>query len=317
MHTNLQAQRELLKTALMSTDGYLNVEAHALNANTANPSIIKEFMDFYNKASRALLSLGVLDQHLPYMRDHLQTIMSLRNDRYQGNPDMDMNGMYEAAKIKINFKPPPKSPFQKAHEKQQALRKQAGLPDPSEYKKKAEQKQKEIDSMKTESRILTFNSYLREEVENTLSETEIDEMVNHLSWEDIIDLYDDSDLVDITTDEMYEDLDEALSAQARLKKRQTFQRSKSRRNLSRNLKLRRASDPSTLQRRARQAAKRSIYKRLLKGRNRAQLSAGEKDRIEKQVSSMKNIVSTLQQKFVPKIRSIEQKRIANYRGKKR
>jgi len=112
-------------------------------------------------------------------------------------------------------------------------------------------------------------------------------------------------------------LDEALSAQARQKKRQSFQRSKGKRNLSRGMKLRRASDPSTLQKRARLAARRSIMNKLLKGRNKSQLSNSEKDRIEKQLSSMKNVMSTIQQRFVPKIRSIEQKRLANYRGKKK
>jgi hypothetical protein len=57
--------------------------------------------------------------------------------------------------------------------------------------------------------------------------------------------------------------------------------------------------------------------KLLKGRNKSQLSTSEKDRIEKQLSSMKNVMSTIQQKFIPKIRSIEQKRLANYRGKKK
>ena len=321
MHTNLQDQRELLKTALLSTDGYLNIEAHALRARTASSSMIKEFMNFYNEASKSLSLLGVLDQHLPYMRDHLHTIMSLSNSKYQSTtgyiePDLEVGEVYEASKIKINFKPPSTSSVEKAYARQQALRKQSGLPDPSYYKKYAAQKQKEIDDMKTESGLMSFNTYLGESVENTLSETEIEDIVKHLSWEDIVDFYDENELVDVDVDGVYEELDEALSAQARLKKRQSFQRSKSKRNLSRNLKLRRASDPSTLQRRARQAAKRSIYKRLLKGRNRAQLSAAEKDRIEKQVSGMKNIMSTLQQKFVPKIRSIEQKRIANYRGKK-
>ena len=121
-----------------------------------------------------------------------------------------------------------------------------------------DQKQKEIDGMKSESRVISFNQYINEEVEDTLSENEIEQMANDLSWEDIVDLYEDEDLVDVDEDPMYEELDEALSAQARMKKRQAFQRSKGKRNLSRGLKLRRASDPSTLQKRARLAARRLI-----------------------------------------------------------
>ena len=171
--------------------------------------------------------------------------------------------------------------------------------------------------MKNETKVISFSNYLNEEVQNSLSEKEIEEMANSLSWEDIVDLYEDEDLVDVDENSMYEELDEALSAQARLKKRQAFQRSKGKRNLARGLKLKRASDPSTLQKRARLAARRSIMNKLLKGRNKSQLSPAEKDRIEKQLASMKNVMATIQQKFVPKIRSIEQKRLANYRGKKK
>jgi hypothetical protein len=419
MITDIQVQHELLKTALSATDGYLNVEAHAIQAKTATAPMLKEFTTFYNIAYQALESLGVLDQHQTYMRTHLETMMSLNQDEdatladdpYTSNPsggggmDESVTSSFFRNRSKIQKvskrpdRPPPKTdlrvgdkvvadtskedypgghkqrtgtvtrvgqkgvhiktddskepewhPYEivKKHKNsaastgnlfseevdeafkaptptaaermyanQQKLRKEKGLPDPSQYKKMGDQKQKEINGMKSESRVISFNQYINEEVEDTLSEKEIDEMVDHLDWEDIVDLYDENELVDVEEDPMYEELDEALSAQARLKKRQSFQRSKGKRNLSRGMKLRRASDPSTLQKRARLAARRSIMNKLLKGRNKSQLSNSEKDRIEKQLSSMKNVMSTIQQKFIPKIRSIEQKRLANYRGKKK
>ena len=318
MITDIQVQHELIKTALSATDGYLNVEAHAKKAGEASAPMLKEFTSFYNIAYQALNSLGILDQHEPYMKDHLKVMVSLSQDEdatlgddpYTSNPSGG-GGMDEA------FKAPTPTAAERMYANQQKLRKEKGLPDPSQYKKMADQKQKEIEGMKNENRLISFNAYINEEVEDTLSEKEIEEMVNTLDWEDIVDLYDENELVDVEQDPMYEELDEALSAQARLKKRQAFQRSKGKRNVSRGMKLRRASDPSTLQRRARQAARRSIMNKLLRGRNKSQLSNSEKDRIEKQLSSMKNVMSTIQQRFVPKIRSIEQKRLANYRGKKK
>jgi len=74
---------------------------------------------------------------------------------------------------------------------------------------------------------------------------------------------------------------------------------------------------ATLQRRAKLAARRAIYQRFLKGRNKAQLSASEKDRIEQQVGRLKVIQTTLAQRMIPKIRSIEQKRLASYRTRKK
>lgn len=52
--------------------------------------------------------------------------------------------------IKINIKEPTPTAAERFHQAHQAIRKQRGLPDPSEYKKRAAEKQKEIDAMKKE-----------------------------------------------------------------------------------------------------------------------------------------------------------------------
>jgi hypothetical protein len=135
-------------------------------------------------------------------------------------------------------------------------------------------------------------------------------MVDTLTWGDIVDLYPEEDLIEEET----EQLDEKLSAQARLKKRQGFARGKSKRNTAKTIKLKRSSTPEVLQKRAQLAARRAIYKRMLRGRDKSALSASEKDRIEQQVAKMKNIQASIATRMVPKMRSIEQKRLANYRG---
>ena len=82
------------------------------------------------------------------------------------------------------------------------------------------------------------------------------------------------------------------------------------------MKLKRTSTPDTLKARAESAARRSLYARLLRGRDKSSLSASEKNRIEKQVKSMKAVQSTLVLRMIPKIRAIEQKRLKNYRSAK-
>ena len=155
-----------------------------------------------------------------------------------------------------------------------------------------------------------------EEKEEELKDEDIDKMVNDLDWEDIADLYSDDDFADEEENEEEENLKEAISVQGRIKKRQAFARFKGRRNVIKGMKLRRASDVATLQKRATLAARRALYKRFLRGRNKSQLSAAEKDRIEQQVKNLKTIQSTIAQRMMPKIRSIEQKRLASYRTKK-
>ena len=58
--------------------------------------------------------------------------------------------MRKLGKIKINIKEPTPTAAERLQKSQQAIRKAKGLPDPSEYKKMAAQKQSEIDAMKEE-----------------------------------------------------------------------------------------------------------------------------------------------------------------------
>ena len=90
---------------------------------------------------------------------------------------------------------------------------------------------------------------------------------------------------------------------------------KSKRNAARNIKLRRPSSMNILKKRAILAARRAVYNRFLRGRDKSTLSAAEKDRIEQQVSRMKYMQQAIATKMIPKMRSIEQKRLSNYRTK--
>jgi hypothetical protein len=164
-------------------------------------------------------------------------------------------------------------------------------------------------SSKHESVVTSFANFIAEKNEE-ISEDDINEMVDSLKWEDIVDLYSEEDLIEEETGQ----LDEKISATSRLKRSQSFARGRSRRNTAKGLKLRRASTPQILQKRAQLAARRAIYQRLLRGRDKSALSASEKDRIEQQVKGMKSIQASIATRMVPKMRSIEQKRLAHYRG---
>ncbi|NBW58205.1 hypothetical protein EBR43_10600, partial [bacterium] len=141
--------------------------------------------------------------------------------------------------------------------------------------------------------MLNFKSYLSEEI----TEDELQDMANRLSWEDIYDLYAPEDLEqEIGIEIKEETLDEKISASSRMKKHMDFARSAAKRNIARSLKLKRASDINTLKKRANLAARRALMKRLLRGRSKDQLSAIEKDRLETKLKSMEGIVNNLSQK---------------------
>jgi len=315
MITDIQVQHELLKTAIEATDNYLFVEKRAVAAGKATTDMIHTFTYEMARAHDALQALGVLDQHQPYMANHSATMVKLHghpdedvlNQPYAHVPASDYGEVeeskefWDSAKERADEPKEKLSPAWKAKAKARAAA--AGRKYPNMVDNVwAAQKQEAI--------VVSFADFLKEEKEDTISEDDINEMVNALVWEDIVDLYPEEDLIE----EEVEQLDEKLSAQSRLKRRQSFARGKSKRNTSKGIKLRRASTPETLQKRAQLAARRAIYQRLLRGRDKSALSASEKDRVEQQVKSMKNIQASIATRMVPKMRSIEQKRLANYRG---
>ena len=338
MITDAYLQHELLKTAMEATDNYLAIKKKAMDAKMATNAMIHDFSYHMTIAHDALQSLGILDQHEDYMKNHVDDMLKLH-----GHKDATIGDLPYAHVPKADFGEVEESVQDKMYARHQALRKASGLPHPDYYKelkttfdlphqermaKTAELKKK----YNVKENALSFSSFIKEENESeeeTISEEDIDEIVNNLTWEDIADLYEDDELVDdAESEEEDEDdeeedeehvkeeyLDEKLSAQARLKKRQAFARFRGKRNVARGMKLRRASSMNVLKKRAVLAARRAVYKRFLRGRDKSTLSAAEKDRIEQQVSRMKFIQAAIATKMLPKMRDIEQKRLASFRTK--
>ena len=332
MITDLQVQHELLKTALEATDNYLFLEKRAKEAGAATNRMVHDFTYEMSRAHDALQALGVLDKHQDYMEFHVNEMLKL-TDRpnatvaeipYLHVPEADFGEVEE--ETQVWDKPSPVKNSKKLSSgqktKAKARAKAAGRPYPNMVDN--------IWAARQESTIVSFKDFLSEEkkslVEEELSDEEINQMVDEMTWEDIVDLYDDIEL-EYEKDEDEEDdeeededkeevLDEKLSVQARLKKRQAFARMRGKRNVARNMKLRRASSMDVLKKRAIVAARRAVYKRFLRGRDKASLSAAEKDRIEQQVSRMKYMQTAIATKMLPKMRSIEQKRLAGYRTRK-
>ena len=313
MITDLNVQHELVKTALQATDNYLGIEKKTIAGDSANAVMMKEFINHYNIAYQALMSLGILDQHEGYMKNHLKTMWdyakdedaTLADEPYASTPG-GTGGMDESKEFWDSAKERADKPHEKLSPAMKAKAKARAAAAGRKYPNM-------VDNVwaahKQESVVSSFANFIAEKKEK-FSEDDINEMVDSLEWEDIVDLYPEEDLIEEET----EQLDEKISAQSRLRRRQGFARGKTKRNTAKGIKLRRASTPETLQKRAQLAARRSMYKRLLRGRDKSALSASEKDRVEQQVKSMKNIQASIATRMVPKMRSIEQKRLAHYRG---
>ncbi|NBP03158.1 MAG: hypothetical protein EBU90_24240 [Proteobacteria bacterium] len=152
--------------------------------------------------------------------------------------------------------------------------------------------------------MINFKTFLEDDIP-VITDEEIDELVEALEWDDVIDFYDDDELF----------IDEAISATSRLRKASKFRSMKGKVVQARQMKLRRASDTKTINKRAKAAARRSVYNKLLKGRNKSTLSAAEKDRLESLVSRILSIQGNVTTKFIPKVKDIERKRLSGAKKK--
>lgn len=149
-------------------------------------------------------------------------------------------------------------------------------------------------------------------------EKELEADVLALSWDDLVDLYDEDEIEYVESpEEEGEDLEEGITPAGRLKKKFNAMRSKSRRMMARNIAIKRVSSPEKLKSRSIRAARRMVYKRLLRNRDISTVSSSEKTRLEAQIKRMAPMVARLSVRVMPAVRKLEQSRIKNNRTRKK
>ena len=153
------------------------------------------------------------------------------------------------------------------------------------------------------------------EADLAVIEADVTNEIESSSWQDLSKYYDAEDLED--EDENDGELDEAITPQGRLKKRFAAMRNKTRRNLAKNMALKRIATPDVIKGRSIRAARRMVYKRILRNRDPSSVSASEKARIEAQVKRMAPMVSRLSIRLQQSERKRDQSRVTNARTKKR
>lgn len=159
-----------------------------------------------------------------------------------------------------------------------------------------------------------------EEAEDDCSEDELESMANSINdVEDVMDVYDDDELAIIDDEgeeihsslkEEVEAINEVLSRAERIKAKIRFARSESKRERKIQVALKRHSDTKTLNNRARKLAIVTMKKRLAK-KPLDKLTVGEKERIEGIIQKRKVAIDRLAMRMVPRVRKIEQDRLAH------
>ncbi len=146
-----------------------------------------------------------------------------------------------------------------------------------------------------------FNEFL---VEGRIKEEQLNDWISIFTWEDIDDLYEDEEFEPepIT-------LSEKISATSRLRKGQQMKGKSARLQTSKRMVLQRASSPQVLNKRAKAAARRMLMKKFLQGKDKGQLSAQERDRIEQRVSGLISMQPAMVTKMLQKVRELERSRM--------
>ena len=144
-------------------------------------------------------------------------------------------------------------------------------------------------------------------------EADVTNEIENSSWQDLSKYYEE----DEDEDEEAEAIDEAITPQGRLKKKFAAMRNKTRRNLAKNMALKRIATPDVIKGRSIRAARRMVYKRILRNRDPSSVSAAEKARIEAQVKRMAPMVSRLSIRLQQSERKRDQARVVNARSKKK
>jgi hypothetical protein len=147
--------------------------------------------------------------------------------------------------------------------------------------------------------MIRFKEYLEFEI----TEEEINDLIESLEWEDVIELFEEKDMV----------LDEAISTTERLKRGNRIRSRKTMIATSKHIKLSRAANLEVLKRRAKVAARKILQKKFLKGRTKHQLSASERNFLETRISAALAAMKNYPERLMPKIRSIEHKRLTKKR----
>jgi hypothetical protein len=163
----------------------------------------------------------------------------------------------------------------------------------------------------------TFDPFFKED----FTEDEIEEMINSVTDEDIEDLYEEDEVVLVYDDDGEEipplqeeakyDLMEVLSRTERMKGKMRLRKTSAKRGRSTKIALKRFSNPATINKRARRLAIKLMKKRMLRGRDPAKVSIGEKERIEKTMAKRKDIISRVAQRLVSRVRKVEKSRMSH------
>ena len=115
-------------------------------------------------------------------------------------------------------------------------------------------------------------------------------------------------------DDMINDvLDEIMTKMARMKRARMMKVKGKQIARKRKLAMKRKADPEKLKTRAMKKARDMVAKKLLKDKDKSDLSISGKENLEKRLAKKKGVIAKIAKRILPKIRKAENERLAKRR----
>ena len=117
-------------------------------------------------------------------------------------------------------------------------------------------------------------------------------------------------------DDMINDvLDEIMSKMVRMKKARMMKVKGKQIARKRKIAMKRKANPEKLKKRAMKKARDIVAKKILKNKDKSDLSIAAKETLEKRLAKKKGVIAKIAKRILPKIRSAENERLAKKREK--
>lgn len=105
------------------------------------------------------------------------------------------------------------------------------------------------------------------------------------------------------------ELDEVLSIQTRMKMKASMRKNKAKIRLGRRRADRKLADTGRLTKRARRQARNAILNKILKGKDKSELSYGARADIERRVNKRAALIQRMARKLLPKVRKADREKM--------
>lgn len=105
--------------------------------------------------------------------------------------------------------------------------------------------------------------------------------------------------------ELDKELEEVLDIQTRMKMKASMRKNKAKIALGRRKAARRMADTGKLKKRAQRQARKAVLDKILKGKDKGELSYGARASIEKRVNKRAAMIQRMAKKLLPQVRKAD------------